>query len=37
MIQLALVVASGSLVAGLGVALLLRRAPTVWSQLPASP
>jgi two-component system, OmpR family, sensor histidine kinase SaeS len=32
-IQLALVVASGSLVAGLVLALLLRRAPTVWSQL----
>jgi two-component system, OmpR family, sensor histidine kinase SaeS len=32
-ISLALVVASGSLVAGLVVALLLRRAPTVWSQL----
>jgi signal transduction histidine kinase len=32
-IQLAVVVASGSLVSGLVLALLLRRAPTVWSQL----
>ncbi len=33
MIQLALTVAAGSLVAGLALALLLRRAPTVWLQL----
>jgi signal transduction histidine kinase len=33
MIQLALVVAAGSLVAGLVLAFLLRRAPTVWLQL----
>jgi two-component system, OmpR family, sensor histidine kinase SaeS len=33
MIELALVVAAGSLVAGLTLALLLRRAPTVWVQL----
>ena len=33
MIQLALVVAAGSLVSGLALALLLRRAPTVWLQL----
>jgi signal transduction histidine kinase len=33
MIQLALVVAAGSLVSGLALALLLRRAPTVWAQL----
>ncbi|HLX32114.1 MAG TPA: ATP-binding protein [Gaiellaceae bacterium] len=33
MIQLALVVAAGSLLAGLALALLLRRAPTVWLQL----
>jgi len=32
-IQLALVVAAGSLVSGLVLALLLRRAPTVWLQL----
>jgi len=32
-IELALVVASGSLVSGLGLFLLLRRAPTVWIQL----
>ena len=33
MIELALVVAAGSLVSGLALALLLRRAPTVWLQL----
>ena len=33
MIQLSVVVAAGSLVAGLALALLLRRAPTVWLQL----
>jgi signal transduction histidine kinase len=33
MIQLALTVAAGSLVAGLALALSLRRAPTVWLQL----
>ena len=33
MIQLALVVAAGSLFAGLALAFLLRRAPTVWLQL----
>ncbi len=33
MIQLALIVAVGSLVSGLALALLLRRAPTVWLQL----
>ena len=33
MIQLALVVAAGSLTSGLVLALLLRRAPTVWAQL----
>jgi signal transduction histidine kinase len=32
-IQLALIVAAGSLVSGLALALLLRRAPTVWLQL----
>ena len=33
MIQLSLIVAAGSLVAGLALAVVLRRAPTVWLQL----